>query len=140
MLLASTERQWLVSGDHFVQRRAFFDVLSELVQVGGYIVVGHVVVEPWPQLDFEGPDRVLFEIPVLIEGREALDAHVAEVLRDLRELGVGSHQVALIRRLIDVREEGVPEEIVAWLALEGMECEQIGGVDSISQELEGRAG
>jgi len=110
---------------------------GELVEVGALPTVWEVARVIWSELTFEWPDGVVDVPTELVVVRETLHGHVTDVLADLRELGMGGHEIAFVSWNVDVCVViGFQEVERVGVALEGVKCEVVSGIDTISEPFE----
>ena len=72
------------------------------------------------QSHLEWPLRVFFLVAILVVVRESLDAHISNMPCDCCQLGMRSHEAALICREVDVRVVVDCEEVERLVAFEGV--------------------
>ena len=89
------------------------------------------------ELTSEWPNWLVLLDSILIIVRESLETHVSDMLADLRELCMGSHEVALIIGEWNVSVVNWLEEVESIrMSTEIVQRESIASINSVSKELE----
>ena len=113
----------------------------QLVQIGALPLIWDVAGIVWSELTSEGPDWVFFFVSELVVIGETFDRHIANVLTDLRKLGMRRHQIAFVLWEGNVSVVNRLEEIECiWVAFKRMEGKVVSCIDAISKVFESSRG